>query len=106
MNAMNILIVEDDPMVARSLRRILMARGHACYEAGTVDTAVLILSAGYIEVMLLDHDLAGESGWALRDRYSNVRSVLMTGAAPEGAPSYWRKGSPVQDLYRMIEEST
>jgi DNA-binding response OmpR family regulator len=57
---MTILIVDDDVMLARSLKRLLEARGHRCLVAHAVDVALRALASGRPGFVLTDFDL-GES---------------------------------------------
>ncbi|MBW3597069.1 MAG: response regulator [Planctomycetes bacterium] len=55
-----ILIVEDDPGVALLQRRRLERAGYTAVTAGTTDEAMAIITAGGIELVLLDYRLPGD----------------------------------------------
>ena len=57
-----ILIVDDEQVVRRILRQRLSADGYHCEEAGSADDALAMLSAGSVELVILDIKMPGKSG--------------------------------------------
>lgn len=83
-----ILIVDDEPMVRRSLRRLLEHDGFTVLEASSASDARLTLDAhgATIDVIILDHSMPEETGVealaSLRAR-SRAKIVLFSGLSPE-----------------------
>jgi two-component system, cell cycle sensor histidine kinase and response regulator CckA len=80
-----ILLVEDDPMLARSARSLLEALGYQVTSAGGAGEALAVLAreAGRIDLVLTDVIMPGLNGAQLRERvvaaHPGVRVVLMSG---------------------------
>jgi CheY-like chemotaxis protein len=53
----NVLIVDDDPLLRKALIRIVASRGHSVVEAGNALEAVEILDTQSIHVALIDYEL-------------------------------------------------
>ncbi len=102
---MNILMVEDNVYVAKTLIRALRNKGHDVTWAPTVEHGEEKMTAGpTFHVVLLDQDVAGINGWALRERApAGARVVLMTGNPPPNSPPHYLKGDPLEKLFTMIE---
>lgn len=83
MEALNILIVEDDEDFADALAELLEARGHRTTVAGTGDQAFVLHRQQSFDMILLDIMLPGISGLdcleALRDIEPSARVIAMTG---------------------------
>jgi len=83
----NLLIVDDEPMVRRSLASQLSERGYSCLEAGSGEQALEYLRGHpEIEIALVDVRMPGMSGLELiaalrRERGGEVEVVVMTGHA-------------------------
>ena len=61
-----VLLVEDDPTLAMTLERYLIARGYSVSLSDSVEAAEAILQHGLRPgVVILDVNLPGETGWAL-----------------------------------------
>lgn len=57
-----ILIVDDEPMVRRSILRKLTGDGYTCVEAGTGDQAIEALQKDPFDLVILDVKMPGKSG--------------------------------------------
>lgn len=83
MEALNILIVEDDEDFADALAELLEARGHRTTVAGSGDQAFVLHRQQSFDMILLDIMLPGISGLdcleALRDIEPSARVIAMTG---------------------------
>lgn len=79
----SILIVDDEPAVRDVLSSWLEAAGYRCAVAGDAVAALDRLSAGGVDVALLDFILPGRDGlWLaglMREQYPDVGVVLVTG---------------------------
>jgi putative two-component system response regulator len=67
-----LLVVDDEELLRRSVRRMLQAAGHEVLEAATVTEATEMISAREVELVLCDIHMPGGSGLEL------VRSVAGT----------------------------
>ncbi|RYY25115.1 MAG: response regulator [Sphingomonadales bacterium] len=74
MTAKNILIVEDEPLIAMMLEDFLDALDYAV--AGTADTvagALELIGEGAVDAAILDVNLrAGEQSWPIADKLAEV----------------------------------
>jgi EAL domain-containing protein (putative c-di-GMP-specific phosphodiesterase class I) len=117
-DALEILLVEDDPLVARAYRRVLVGRGYRVTQVTTGAEAARALLAGGFAAVLSDINLPEMDGIALLHtlRACDVRVpvVLVTGspsldtaaAAVElGASQYLRKPVDGADLLRAIDRA-
>ena len=85
-----ILVVDDEPVVRNTTRRLLERRGFQVVEAGDAGEALRVLGADAgIEIVLTDHAMPGRTGRQLLGdveiRFPHMRRVLMSGFAAEGA---------------------
>jgi two-component system cell cycle sensor histidine kinase/response regulator CckA len=82
-----VLIVDDEAVVRRSVRRVLQQAGYSAVEAASGSAALELLSkqADQFDVVLLDVDMPGMDGprtlSALRERRPELRGLFMTGHA-------------------------
>ena len=81
---MHILVVEDNDLVLRSVRRILESDGHTVTVAGDGTQGVALMQALAFDVILSDYDLGlGPNGEAVlataRDCQQGAQRVLMSG---------------------------
>ncbi len=78
----NILIVDDEKTVRRSLNRCLTLRGFSCAEAGDADEALESLKKNPAELVILDIMMPGTSGSELLPRlkrsYPDTAVVMAT----------------------------
>ena len=79
---MNILVVEDEPLIMSFLRRGLMAEGHAVATADRGDTALATFSQSQPDIVVLDLMLPGIDGFdvlaAIRAANPHVPVILLT----------------------------
>ena len=80
-----VLIVDDDPLVAHSLRRTLRGESLDIFEAAGATAAIEILSREPIDVVISDHQMPGMTGTALlnlvRVRWPDTVRILLTAHA-------------------------
>jgi len=84
------LVVDDDPLVRRTLARVLQAQGMAVLEAGSAQEALdLLADQGSVPLVLTDIYMPGMSGIELlseiRQRYPDTAVVIITGVAEVGS---------------------
>lgn len=80
---MRILVVDDDPLVRRSVERILTRAGYEVVTATNVGEAVRVANNTHVDGALVDYALAEEDGLTvlarLRDIQPSCLRILMTG---------------------------
>jgi DNA-binding NtrC family response regulator len=107
-----VLLVDDEPLLLRSLRRILEAQGHRVEVAGSAAAAEAWWGVPELDVVLVDLFLGDASGLDLLDRLKRERPevevVVMTGhASIESAVRSIRRGAfdylakPFEDIHRV-----
>jgi len=107
-----VLLVDDEPLLLRSLARILRADGHQVRLAGSIPEAERQLTDPELDVVLLDLRIGSESGLDLLDRAKAERPeleiIMMTGhASIETAVGAMRRGAldylakPFDDPHRV-----
>lgn len=97
----NVLIVDDEAPIRHLLEQMLSAEGYRCISASNADTALNILQAEPVDVVLLDIKLPGKSGMELlpqiKKSYPDVVVIMATvltdiniaiGAIRQGAYDY------------------
>lgn len=79
---LNILIVEDEPLIALLEREAVEGAGHTVQIAGTGATAMEIIMRGGVDVVLLDHKLPDTVGLELLEtivaKYPDLPVVMVT----------------------------
>lgn len=107
-----VLLVDDEPLLLRSLRRLLEAAGHRTAVAGTVPEAASRLGDPDLAVVLIDIFLGTSNGLDFLERVKaerpEVEVVVMTGhASIESAVGSIRRGAfdylakPFDDVHRV-----
>ncbi len=80
---MKILIVEDDPVVALSCRRVLEAEGLDVQFADSVEMGEALLAAESFDLMLTDNKMPGRDGFDMINQAQKIRPempiLMMTG---------------------------
>jgi two-component system KDP operon response regulator KdpE len=114
----SILVVEDDPTLARTITHNLAARGYATRSAMTVSAATEAIAAARPTVVLLDIDLPDGSGWevvrSLRAGGRDDVAVIVTSALPPNprlchefhAAGILEKPFPMESLLRLVARAT
>lgn len=81
----SVLVVEDDPDIRSMTTTILRVAGATVHDASTASEAISWLERGEFDAVVLDWNLAGETGGVLletlRDRHPELlrRSAVVTG---------------------------
>ena len=80
----NILVVDDEPLMARAVVRMLKPSGHVLSVAASGAQALEMLGAKTFDVVVSDMAMGpGMNGWdlagAVKSRWPSVRFVLATG---------------------------
>jgi DNA-binding response OmpR family regulator len=116
---MRILLVEDEPAVARMVERGLTAHGHQVLIAESGDDAVLLVRTESIDFVLLDIVLPGQDGHqtlaAIRRLRSNLPVIMLTArddlaskvsALDGGADDYVTKPFAFEELFARMRALT
>ncbi len=118
MGTVPILVVEDDPTLARSIARNLAARGYATTSAATVAQALSALRRQRPTLVLLDIDLPDGLGWevlrAVRATAGPaVPAIVMSALRPNprlcaelDAHGVLEKPFAMESLLRLVAEAT
>jgi DNA-binding NtrC family response regulator len=107
-----VLLVDDEPLLLRSLQRVLEGAGHRTRTAESPDAAEAALADSPLDVVLLDLFLGDASGFELLERWKRERPglevIVMTGhASIESAVRCIRRGAfdylekPFDDIHRI-----
>ena len=86
-NRARVLIIDDEPMVASALARILTRDGHACATANSASAALEHLRTRPFDLVLCDLMMPGTSGMEFYEQVSALdpslaeRFVFITGGA-------------------------
>lgn len=82
-----VVVVDDEPIVLRSCRRVLEAAGWRVLEAGSVEGALAVVATETPRLMLIDMKMPGEDGVRLmrrlRDAGRCIPVILMSGYSTE-----------------------
>ena len=102
--ARNILIVEDEPLIAMMLEDFILSLGHEVVaNCDSLPTALTAVSVGGFDLAILDVNLKGESVWpvasALRD--AGVPFVLATGGHVDPPPAEFRDVPLIEKPYTI-----
>jgi two-component system, OmpR family, KDP operon response regulator KdpE len=76
MSAEPVLVVDDNPQIRRALRTILIAQGFIVIDARTGEEALDLMRKERVEIVLLDVNLPGMSG------YETCKEIRRTSAVP------------------------
>ncbi len=107
-----VLVIDDEPLLLRSLERILTAGGYRALLAESEEDAAPVLSDPALDVLLLDVKLGRRNGLDLLDRLKRdrpeVEVIVITGhASIESAVGCIRRGAfdylakPFDDVHRV-----
>jgi two-component system probable response regulator PhcQ len=84
-----LLIVDDEPVILKALRRIVRDDGYQVFTAGDGEDALRIVSSEAVDIVLSDLDMPGISGIdlmvRLRRNHPGVVRLLLTGRATVSA---------------------
>jgi two-component system response regulator AtoC len=118
LNMAQILIIDDEVLLARSLSRSLTQRGHECFLAGTAEDGLRMLRTSPPDVVLLDLQLPGMPGQTaltqivefdpnvvviITTAYGTVASAVE--AMRAGASDFLRKPLDIEEVSLTIERA-
>ena len=88
--SLNVLIIEDEPIIAMMLADMLDLLGHrVAGHAETLEAAYRLIEAGRFDAAILDVYLAGQPVWPIAERLraDGCPFVLATGAGRDDLPA-------------------
>jgi len=113
-----LLLVDDDPLVLRSVRRLLVKEGYEVVSVDSGEAAVERFAAESFDAVISDISLPGQSGIdttrRIRELDEHASIILMTGmptvetavqAMDEGAMRYLLKPVKADDLRAAVEKA-
>ncbi|MCS7256847.1 MAG: response regulator [Thermomicrobium sp.] len=109
-----VLVIEDDPVLSRILARNLARRGVEVQVAASAEAALDLLSAWQPDLLVLDLELPGRTGWEvvrqLRASGRQIPVVIVTGGPlpmrriAEFQPlAVLRKPFPLEAFLRLVQ---
>lgn len=101
---MKVLIVEDDPLVASTLRRLIKRHGMEVLDVvPSIEHGAAKLRECSPDVLLLDREVEDGIGWKLKELApASCRVVLMSGNPPANSPPHYVKGGDISILLKML----
>jgi two-component system response regulator HydG len=118
LTAVRILAVDDSPETIELIKRNLESLGHHVYTANSVRSAIKILDATPIQLVISDLKMPNENGLELirytLDNYKNVATLVITGfpsiqGAVEsikfGAEEYLVKPFTDEELFKAVDRA-
>lgn len=104
MGQRNILVVEDEPLIAMMLEDFLESLGHSVIATcESVTEALAEADRGGFDLAILDVNLKGESVWpvATRLREKNVPFVIATGGHVDPPPAEFANVPVIEKPYTV-----
>jgi two-component system, NtrC family, response regulator AtoC len=114
----NVLIVEDEPVLARNMLMYLERHGMSCQTAASGEEGLELLEAARPDVVVLDHNLPGKDGLSvlrlMREREPQLPVVMATGHGNEqvaveamkaGAFDYLIKPVSLHQLKQVLDRA-
>jgi len=114
----SVLIVEDEPVLARNMLLYLERHGIACQLASSGEEGLSLLEAARPDVVVLDHNLPGKDGLSvlrlMREREPQLPVVMATGHGSEqvaveamkaGAFDYLIKPVSLHQLKQVLDRA-
>ncbi len=113
-----ILIIEDEVLLAKSICRSLVSRGHDCFSAVSAEEGLELLEKMSPDVVLLDVQLPGMSGLEaiahIRKQDPNISIIMATAystmasvveAMRSGACDFLRKPLDIEEVFLAVERA-
>ena len=102
--ARNILIVEDEPLIAMMLEDFILSLGHdVTANCDNVSAALGAVSAGGFDLAILDVNLKGESVWPVASalRAGGIPFVLASGGHVDPPPPEFKDVPLIEKPYTI-----
>lgn len=103
--AINALLVEDDPLFSKLMAAILLTRRGSVGTASSAEEAIEILGSQRFDVLIADLGMKGLGGlglirWLIEERFQTSRILVITGEAGNNADCAWLKSQNVVILQK------
>jgi DNA-binding response OmpR family regulator len=105
---MNILVIDDEPLILNILKRTIQQKGHDVFLAHTVEEALQTLTHHPIDLIFTDLHLKEASATEVLQQFKSFcqRIVLMSGGSIQqefpGILATFTKPFPLQDIHRLL----
>src|SRR5216117_9205 len=93
-----ILVVDDDPSVREMLTRVLVGEDYLVLPAASGPEALKIASATQIDLVLLDLNMPGQSGWDTFERLTAEDPLIPVTSSQPGPISFSPRWPPASEL--------
>ena len=116
--SLNILVIDDDPNVRRSIETYLADRGHRVHLAGSGEEGLDLLRQESLDIVITDVKMPGMDGFEVlrnvRESASGTDVIIITGfqeignafrAMREGAFDFFTKPLKIQDLSASLQRT-
>ncbi|WP_300974163.1 response regulator [Sphingomonas sp. LHG3406-1] len=103
-NGRDILVVEDEPLIAMMLEDFLETLGHRIFAScDTVEQALEQAQAGGFDLAILDVNLKGELVWPVAEalRQRNVPFIIASGGHVEPPPAAFANAPLLEKPYTI-----
>ena len=100
----NILIVEDEPLIAMMLEDFILSLGHEVTDnCDSVSSALQAVGAGGFDLAILDVNLKGESVWPVATalRANKIPFVLASGGHVDPPPAEFADVALIEKPYTI-----
>ncbi len=111
---MNILIVDDEILIRRSLARAIILKGHSCIEAEDGQRGLDLISAQSFDAVILDLIMPVKSGYEFIQESTLVAPIFIISAfsGPELSADYLKSDSrikmvikkPFDNLFATVDQ--
>jgi FixJ family two-component response regulator len=108
-NTLNISLVDDDPSVRSAVSRLLRSNNYTCKAYESAESALADPDFASVDCLVLDVQLSGMNGFALRDRLRELGSstpcLFITAHAGTGSAEWKQAAGDSPCLAKPFDES-
>jgi DNA-binding NtrC family response regulator len=104
MSSRRILVVDDEPQITETLKRVLEADGHSVITASSGEEALTIVEQASVQLIICDNHMPGLSGIdtlkLVRVRHPEIMRIMLTGDQDAETPVRSINESGVYHFFR------